>query len=73
MSDWLRKSELAKFPRKINLGQNSGFYKKNFAESKKEFCLLMPVPRPKLIRVEARAETQSFLVSLKFSVRAGIV
>jgi hypothetical protein len=27
----------------------------------------MPVPRPKLIRVEARAETQSFLVSLKFS------
>jgi len=25
------------------LGQNSGFYKKNFAESKKEFCLLIPV------------------------------
>jgi len=34
---------------------------------------LIAVPRPKLIRVKARAETQSFLVSLNFHFRVGNV
>jgi hypothetical protein len=34
---------------KNQFGKNSGFYKKNFAESKKEFCLLMPVIRLRIL------------------------
>jgi hypothetical protein len=52
------------------LGQNSGFYKKNFAESKKEFCLLMPVGRFFLKR-KTRADARSVLVSKKLSLGGG--